>query len=187
MDADDKQPVIGAIVTVKREQPLYGDRCERRVQHQDRAGERLHISYVGYKAKEIKVKSEWIEVYLKPDKVLLDEVVMVAFGTQKASRMTGGLSPMVRGGYPALPIPSFVRQEVNTEEYASFKENRFVSVAKQPLSTFSLDVDAASYGNIRRMINQGELPHKDAVRVEEMINYFSYAYPQPVDGHPVTS
>jgi len=58
-------------------------------------------------------------------------------------------------------------------------------VAKQPLSTFSLDVDAASYGNIRRMINQGELPHKDAVRVEEMINYFSYAYPQPVDGHPV--
>jgi Ca-activated chloride channel family protein len=185
MDADDKQPVIGAIVTEKGSNRCTVTDVNGEFSIKTERGERLHISYVGYKAKEIKVKSEWIEVYLKPDKVLLDEVVMVAFGTQKASRMTGGLSPMVRGGYPALPIPSFVRQEVNTEEYASFKENRFVSVAKQPLSTFSLDVDAASYGNIRRMINQGELPHKDAVRVEEMINYFSYAYPQPVDGHPV--
>ncbi len=185
MDADDKQPVIGAIVTEKGSNRCTVTDVNGEFSIKTERGERLHISYVGYKAKEIKVKSEWIEVYLKPDKALLDEVVMVAFGTQKASRMTGGLSPMVRGGYPALPIPSFVRQEVNIEEYASFKENRFIPVAKQPLSTFSLDVDAASYGNIRRMINQGELPPKDAVRVEEMINYFSYAYPQPVDGHPV--
>ncbi len=185
MDADDKQPVIGAIVieigsnqgTVTDVNGEFSILTER--------GKRLHISYVGYKAKEVKVKSEWIEVYLKPDKALLEEMVTVAFGTQKASRMTGTLSPMVRGGYPALPMPPFVRQEINTEEYEVFKENRFVPVAKQPLSTFSLDVDAASYGNIRRMINQGQRPPKDAVRVEEMINYFSYAYPQPTDKHPV--
>jgi Ca-activated chloride channel family protein len=81
--------------------------------------------------------------------------------------------------------PPFVVREDNSEEYEAFKENRFLSAVQHPLSTFSLDVDAASYGNIRRMINQGQMPEKDAVRVEEMINYFSYDYPQPSEGHPV--
>ena len=71
------------------------------------------------------------------------------------------------------------------EEYTSFKENRFLSAKNEPLSTFSLDVDAASYSNVRRVINQGQLPQKDAIRVEEMINYFSYDYAQPKGEHPV--
>jgi Ca-activated chloride channel family protein len=73
----------------------------------------------------------------------------------------------------------------NAEEYGMFVENRFLAAKDQPLSTFSLDVDAASYSNIRRMINQGQQPHKDAVRIEELINYFSYNYPQPTGDHPV--
>lgn len=70
------------------------------------------------------------------------------------------------------PIP-------NTEEYKGVDENQFQSVILNPLSTFSIDVDTASYTNVRRFINEGQLPPKDAVRIEEMINYFPYNYPQP--------
>lgn len=72
----------------------------------------------------------------------------------------------------------------NREGYDAIKENSFLKVADNPLSTFSIDVDAASYSNIRRMINQGQLPPEGAVRIEEMINYFSYQYPQPKSEDP---
>lgn len=72
----------------------------------------------------------------------------------------------------------------NTEEYNSITENGFRSVATAPLSTFAADVDTASYANIRRMINYGELPQPDAVRIEEMLNYFHYDYPAPKGDEP---
>jgi Ca-activated chloride channel family protein len=78
------------------------------------------------------------------------------------------------------------RDRWNTEEYTRIDDNRFVSVASSPLSTFSVDVDRASYTNVRRFIHQGTLPPKDAVRIEELINYFAYGYPQPRRDHPVS-
>ncbi len=72
----------------------------------------------------------------------------------------------------------------NTENYATIHENGFRNATSNPLSTFSIDVDNASYSNVRRFINMGELPPVDAVRVEEMINYFDYDYPEPVNEHP---
>ncbi len=72
----------------------------------------------------------------------------------------------------------------NTEEYGAISENRFLSVAASPLSTFAADVDTASYANIRRFLRDGMLPPPDAVRIEEMVNYFSYDYPEPEDGAP---
>jgi Ca-activated chloride channel homolog len=74
--------------------------------------------------------------------------------------------------------------ELDQEAYSKINENEFRSVKENPLSTFSIDVDNASYSNVRRFINQGSVPPKDAVRVEEMINYFTYDYPQPKDEHP---
>lgn len=74
---------------------------------------------------------------------------------------------------------------LDEESYKEFEENRFLSPYEYPLSTFSVDVDAASYSNIRRFINKGELPPVDAVRIEEMINYFSYEYVQPDGTDPV--
>lgn len=71
----------------------------------------------------------------------------------------------------------------NDENYAQISENKFEQVFLNPLSTFSIDVDKASYSNIRRMINNGQHIPVDAVKVEEMINYFNYTYPQPKD-HP---
>lgn len=70
-------------------------------------------------------------------------------------------------------------EEFNTEEYRYIDENGFKRVMDEPLSTFSVDVDTASYGNIRRMIRDGSYIPEDAVRIEEMINYFDYDYPEP--------
>jgi Ca-activated chloride channel family protein len=76
--------------------------------------------------------------------------------------------------------------DFNTEEYGRIYENEFKDVKQNPLSTFSIDVDNASYANVRRFINNSRMPHKDAVRIEEMINYFTYDYPEPKGIHPFT-
>lgn len=70
------------------------------------------------------------------------------------------------------------------ERYAEINENPFLETKQAPLSTFSIDVDTASYSNVRRFINEGNMPPKDAVRIEELINYFEYDYPQPVGSVP---
>jgi Ca-activated chloride channel family protein len=72
----------------------------------------------------------------------------------------------------------------NGERYAEIDENPFLETRQAPLSTFSIDVDTASYSNVRRFINDGGLPPKEAVRLEEMVNYFEYDYPQPVGNVP---
>ncbi len=72
----------------------------------------------------------------------------------------------------------------NTEEYSDIDESGFVSAAARPLSTISADVDTASYANVRRMILDGQAPPPDAVRIEEMLNYFEYDFQEPGDGEP---
>jgi Ca-activated chloride channel family protein len=87
--------------------------------------------------------------------------------------------------YPSPPPqPLSWSPDYNAEQYARISENDFRDVDSQPLSTFSIDVDAASYANVRRFITEGDLPPADAVRIEELINYFDYDYPQPSDGAP---
>ncbi len=76
------------------------------------------------------------------------------------------------------------QQPGNTEGYSAIDENPFLRPASNPLSTFSIDVDTASYSNIRRMITAGTKPPKDAVRLEEFINYFPYNYSQPQGDQP---
>ena len=76
-------------------------------------------------------------------------------------------------------VPQF-----NTEGYSTIHENEFLKATKNPLSTFSIDVDVASYANMRRFLNNGQKPPIDAIRIEEMINYFNYEYPQPKGDDP---
>ncbi len=94
---------------------------------------------------------------------------------QAAADAVGGVSYQLPGRYN----PNF-----NTESYARIAENVFLSAALNPLSTFSIDVDRASYSNVRRFINHGQRPPIDAVRIEELINYFHYDYPDPDGEHP---
>jgi Ca-activated chloride channel family protein len=77
------------------------------------------------------------------------------------------------------------RPRFNTEAYDRIYDNAWKEVARAPLSTFSSDVDTASYANVRRFLNQGEEPPKDAVRIEELINYFPFDYPEPRDDKPI--
>jgi Ca-activated chloride channel family protein len=81
-------------------------------------------------------------------------------------------------GPPALMV---ALPEANTENYAAFEDNGIVRTAENAVSTFSIDVDTGSYSNVRRLLAQGQVPPKDAVRVEEMINYFDYGYAPPAD------
>ena len=85
----------------------------------------------------------------------------------------------------AAPVPwRRQNEEWNTEAYARIEENRFFNASANPVSTFSIDVDAASYSNVRRFLAQGTLPPADAVRLEEMVNYFPYRYPDRAGDHP---
>ena len=76
------------------------------------------------------------------------------------------------------------RPEFDTEAYDRIRDNPFLAAAQNPLSTFSIDVDTASYANVRRFLTQGQLPPKDAVRIEELVNYFRYDYPEPKGDAP---
>ncbi|MCA9719450.1 MAG: von Willebrand factor type A domain-containing protein, partial [Myxococcales bacterium] len=89
----------------------------------------------------------------------------------------GAIAPIQPPPPPIVAPPADAPH--NTEGYDHIQENEFIAVADKPLSTFSIDVDTASYSNVRRFLNSGQLPPADAVRVEEMINYFSYTYSEP--------
>lgn len=89
------------------------------------------------------------------------------------------------GGYFETPYEPAPNNDFGAEEYGSFEENKYFSPLDQPLSTFSIDVDTASYSQIRRYLNEGSLPPTDAVRIEECINYFSYNYVAPSGPEPV--
>lgn len=110
-----------------------------------------------------------------------------ACGSNNAEKETGAMTD----GYvyeasetAAVEDPYLENGSFNTEEYDYIEENSFLSVSAEPFSTFAADVDTASYANLRRMILSGEQPPADAVRIEEMINYFSYDYPEPENGAP---
>jgi Ca-activated chloride channel family protein len=119
-----------------------------------------------------------------------------------AGGVPGGVVGGVVGGVPAAPPPPGASPKrvggaigprgiypgpvYNTSSYASIEENKFRRVTEHPLSTFSIDVDTASYANVRRFLNLGQLPPPDAVRIEELINYFRFEYPDPKGHAPVS-
>ncbi len=111
-------------------------------------------------------------------------VMEEALVDEKCAKPVSRKKEFKTAGAPAAMALDHAYIEFNTEEYDRIYENEFKAVTREPLSTFSIDVDTASYANIRRFVNYGQLPPKDAVRIEEMINYFSYGYPRPESEHP---
>jgi len=104
-----------------------------------------------------------------------------------AGYVSGGVAGGVVGGVAGGVIAAEVKEkepQFNTEEYGRLDENPFLTVADNPLSTFSVDVDRAAYSNIRRFLSSGQRPPRDAVRIEEMVNYFTYDYPDPSGTQP---
>jgi protein containing von willebrand factor len=109
----------------------------------------------------------------EPDEVMEEEVEITSDEAALMEPSANATSKMILSSPP---------QQRNAETYKEIKENSFVAVAQQPVTTFSADVDRAAYANVRRIIGYGQIPPKDAVRIEEMVNYFDYDYPAPEEG-----
>lgn len=152
----------------------------------------LEASHRGYERAEVPVSvvgdSVRRDIPLRPARVELAPVTAA-----QVAGADGGMS--IVGAPPPMAVPAkraaFSQFSLhprhpdwNTEQYAYIEENGFLAADQNPLSTFSIDVDRASYANVRRFILEGQLPPRDAVRIEEMVNYFPYDYPQPEPGSP---
>ena len=112
----------------------------------------------------------------EPQRVM-QQAVRAEYLSVRTASTTEWLRSTGRFDNDVLPSPG-------TEAYSRIDDNPFFHTRRDPLSTFSIDVDSASYANVRRFIAGGSLPPKDAVRIEEMINYFTYEYPAPSNGDP---
>ena len=175
------QPLIGANVSIEKSRKGTVTNEHGKYSIEAMQGDIIRFSYIGYKTQKVKANRKIIDVKLYPDNNLLMEECVIT-SDEVSNRAISSKQMAVRSlGMPALIYDRYA----NREEYNHNAENRFKSPVKDPLSTFSIDVDAASYSNIRRFINQGEMPPKDAVRIEEMINYFNYNYPKPTGNDPV--
>lgn len=119
----------------------------------------------------------------KPDELVFKELAEIPSPAPMVHAKMA-LAPPTAMRMPPVPFHPDSSTEFNTESYDRVNENPFLDVIKNPLSTFSIDVDTASYTNVRRFINDGRLPPADAVRIEELVNYFTYDYPQPAKGEP---
>ncbi len=152
----------------------------------------LIFSYIGFETVE-KAVADTVNVQMKAN-TEIDEVILTAHGISRASKSLGYAISEVgnsrifkkkKNKHQNSKInPVKVDINYNTEEYDNISENGYKDTKQNPISTLSIDVDNASYSNVRRFLNSGQLPPKDAVRIEEMINYFSYEYPEPKGEHP---
>ena len=178
-DAADGTSITGCSVVNNRSKSGAITDVNGRYSIQAQKGDVLLFRFIGYKEEKRVVKSAKLDVKMKTDDVALEECVVVGYGTMKTKAVTGA--------YVAVcPTAMYdMDARMNTEEYGRIQENGFKSVADTPLSTFSIDVDPASYSNMRRFINRGELPPADAIRTEELVNYFSYDYLKPTGNDPV--
>jgi len=129
----------------------------------------LVFSFIGFETKEIEIADKSVlNVIMQEDSSALEEVVSTGYTRGIKIRGSSRLHPPVTA----------------SESYKEREDNKFKLVKASPLSTFSIDVDKAGYSNLRRMINSGMQIPKDAVKIEEMINYFNYDYPQPTGKDP---
>jgi Ca-activated chloride channel family protein len=113
---------------------------------------------------------------------------VVGFLTPSPAAVAPAPAPLpspVRPAFPSDGAVYFPRPPIGTESYARVAENVFVRASQEPLATFSIDVDTASYSNVRRFLNMNQLPPADAVRIEELVNYFTYDYARPSGVHPI--
>lgn len=161
-------------------------------------GSTLVFAYVGFTTihKKVKANKTILNVQMKEDAAVLNEVVVTGYSTSAPksdlSKILSGRAAgvQIRGVSSSLGNMSEIKNsgyknlDTDDESYGKIVENIFKRVETAPLSTFSIDVDKAGYSNIRRFINNGQDVPQDAVKLEEMINYFSYDYPQPEGDDP---
>ena len=167
------EPLIGVSVLIKGTSQGVTTDFDGKYTIKVKNGDILEFSFLGMKIKQVKVSGQKIiNVVLEEDNVALQDVVVTTGYAGKRNRKKDKQKkPVVYNIY-----------EESRETYKVIDESGFKSTAKDPVTTFSADIDKASYSNVRRMLNYGQKPHKDAVRIEELINYFDYDYAPPAEG-----
>lgn len=158
----------------------------------------LVFRYLGYITQEVKIrKSNTLNVIMAPDATSLGEVIVTGVASavpngrlsysiksERKEAVEHETSQRIKGFKNKRFYAHDKYFKPSNESYAEIEESGFKSPWKNPYSTFSIDVDAAAYSNVRRFINNGQLPPSDAVKIEEMINYFTYDYKNPKGDHP---
>lgn len=149
-------------------------------------GSTLVFAYVGFTTihKKVKANKTILNVQMKEDAAVLNEVVVTAYAPKRSKTVVGYAVSSISQETIAGIGTGYKNLDTDDESYGKIVENIFKRVETAPLSTFSIDVDKAGYSNIRRFINNGQVVPQDAVKLEEMINYFSYDYPQPEGDDP---
>lgn len=167
------EPLIGVSVLIKGTSQGVTTDFDGKYTIKVKNGDILEFSSLGMKTKQVKVNGQKvINVVLEEDNVALQDVVVTTGYAGKRNRKKDKQKKTV----------VYNIYEESRETYKVIDESGFKSTAKDPVTTFSADVDKASYSNVRRMLNYGQKPHKDAVRIEELINYFDYDYAPPAEG-----
>ncbi len=169
----DKSPIVGIIVRVKGTSMLVTTDSKGFFRF-DNVSSRgtLLFSAPGFSTRIIPIKGrKSMTVMLTPESspIMWDSEKLVI-----CEDMSGG----------SMPASLMNKTESTDESYSKISENGFKRTTDSPLSTFSIDVDRASWANVRRFLNLGQRPPQDAVRIEEMVNYFDYNYPEPADKTP---
>jgi Ca-activated chloride channel family protein len=200
VDAKTNEAIIGASIKIKGTRSSTVSDFEGKFTIQAEIGKKIQTGYVGYKPNLTTVRDSIITIRLEDNSEELNEILVIGYGTATRgacsssittksnsinSQYCGSINNALQGSVVGVNFNQNNNASYD-EEYSNYKENRFMTSKEQPLSTFSLDIDAASYSNMRRIINQGSIPPKDAVRIEELINYFSYHYPNPTGTDPVS-
>ena len=209
-DADTKEELIGASVKVYQGDSLIRGAITDVIGNARVAVApgtySVQVSYTGYKTQKMQgvvvapYQLTQVNIALKTEYPLNKvEVACYKIPLIKQDRTSGGqtltseqiknlptrsvnsISGTTAASYTTTPEP----ESISGEGYSAIVDNAFVTCAKDAFSTFSIDVDRASYANVRRLINDGQTVPRDAVRIEEMVNYFNYNYPQPEGDIPV--
>jgi Ca-activated chloride channel family protein len=206
--SDSSEPLPGASVVIKGTTKGVQTNIDEKYSIKAKIGDILIYSFIGYDSKNITVgTANVINVKLSENSKIIEEVVVTSSLGIKREKNTvlksakeitincnnpsvyHNLQNKVSGiqvitNAKGIKINGKKTENYDDESYDNFLENPFESPKTAPLSTFSIDVDNASYTNVRRFINNGQVVPKDAVRVEEMVNFFKYNYPQPLRENP---
>lgn len=186
----DGKPLPGVLVGIKGFVPSVVTDRKGDYSINVQAHQILVFTIAGFETVEVKVgaqsvidvKMEVVKIEQETaNEITMDMTIMPGLPVRDSRAKKSATGSYTQSYYAPNPAEG---QNWNTEAYATIHDNIFHNPLNNPLSTFSIDVDAASYSNIRRFLNNGQHPPKDAVRVEEMINYFNYDYKQPEGDDP---